>query len=290
MYAWLKSAAPIDSAKSTTESPIMPDRDPMNQPDIPVQPGSRSETPRGIGRQILPGELSSSVIESLSRASNKYQIIPQLPLSSREMVRIWRGLRRMGRIGPPEDLDVEGTIDDICRTGVFVRPVLRSRRRNQLRLLLLIDRHNYMDAFAPLVEALVASVYSSGLLRNTYIFYFREYPDEVLYEDINVTHPRPTASVLETSTYGSSVLFISDAGAAKGLYESHRVKQTNYCLEQLRNYTYRIAWLNLLPRERWSGTSAGKIAQNVPMFPVSRDGLIDAVNILRGHPSDGGGE
>ncbi len=53
-------------------------------------------------------------------------------------------------------------------------------------------------------------------------------------------------------------------------------------------YTYLYAWLNPMPRNRWEKTTAEDIARIVPMFSVNREGLNDAVNILRGHPFPSG--
>ena len=49
-------------------------------------------------------------------------------------------------------------------------------------------------------------------------------------------------------------------------------------------YTYLLAWLNPVPESRWSRSTAEAIRALVPMFPLSRDGLIDTVNTLRGVP------
>jgi hypothetical protein len=43
-----------------------------------------------------------------------------------------------------------------------------------------------------------------------------------------------------------------------------------------------------MPQNRWLTTTAEDIANMVPMFPLEREGLEDAVNILRGHPFPAG--
>jgi len=43
-----------------------------------------------------------------------------------------------------------------------------------------------------------------------------------------------------------------------------------------------------MPKTRWKATTAEDIACMVPMFPLDREGLNDAVNILRGHPFPAG--
>ena len=90
--------------------------------------------------------------------------------------------------------------------------------------------------------------------------------------------------VLEEQGKNNSVLIISDAGAARGYYDSMRVEDSQTFVQILNNYTYLSAWLNPMPKYRWRVTTAEDIASMIPMFPLNREGLHDAVNILRGHP------
>ena len=59
---------------------------------------------------------------------------------------------------------------------------------------------------------------------------------------------------------------------------------THAFLLKLSAYTYRYAWLNPLPEERWAGTAAEDIARLAPMYPLERDRWGRRVNILRGNP------
>jgi uncharacterized protein with von Willebrand factor type A (vWA) domain len=94
--------------------------------------------------------------------------------------------------------------------------------------------------------------------------------------------------VLQEKAKGNSVLIISDGGAARGYYDGMRVGDTKTFLQTLSTYTYLYAWLNPMPQNRWLTTTAEDIANMVPMFPLEREGLEDAVNILRGHPFPAG--
>jgi hypothetical protein len=78
------------------------------------------------------------------------------------------------------------------------------------------------------------------------------------------------------------VLIVSDAGAARGSFESERVERTQVFLNQLKRSVRRYAWLNPMPNHRWKGTTAEDIARLVPMFEMSRRGLDAAIDILRG--------
>jgi uncharacterized protein with von Willebrand factor type A (vWA) domain len=216
--------------------------------------------------------------------SVRYHLIPRLPLSKRDMAGAWRQFRRFSRSGPPEDLDVDATIAEICRTGLFLHPVLQPRRRNQAGLLLLIDRQGSMLPFSPFIEALVESILRGGLLGRVYTFYFHDCPESVLFTQANLTHSVLLEEVLSRYAKDNSVLLISDAGAARGDYDGERVEETRRFVEILGNYTYLYAWLNPVPARRWSHTTAEEVAGFMPMLPLDRDGLNDAINVLRGQP------
>ena len=81
---------------------------------------------------------------------------------------------------------------------------------------------------------------------------------------------------------------MSEAGAARRSYSASRIARIRAFLESLHAYTYRYAWLNPYPRQRWLGATAGEVQTMVPMFPFDRDGLVDAVGILRGKPFPAG--
>jgi uncharacterized protein with von Willebrand factor type A (vWA) domain len=207
-----------------------------------------------------------------------------MPISRREMTTIWRHLRRPRRAGPPIDLDVPGTVAAVCRTGYLLRPVLRPRRRNLARLVILVDRSASMTPFAPLVDALVESIRRGGSLGQTLLYAFHNAPGASLLEPGDPPRYRPLAELLAGEAKGSSVLLVGDAGAARGTLRRSRAARTHDFLRALAAVTYLYAWVNPLPRDRWPGTTAAEVARWVPMFPLDREGLIDSVSILRGLP------
>lgn len=106
----------------------------------------------------------------------KFHLTPRFPLGRREMAGAWRHLRRLQRSGHPEELDVEGTIHQVCQSGFFVQPVLQPRRRNQAKLLLLIDQRGSMSPFRPLVKLLLESILRGGMLGRVAVYYFHDCP------------------------------------------------------------------------------------------------------------------
>lgn len=290
---WLQAQRPAKESASTYKAP---DSSPLENTAANTQNSSNEDLATSAARDRADqNQLSQFPLGQISEAKPKggefllrpwlrYQLTTRSPVSPREMSRIWRNLRRVRREGPSEVLDVQGTIDNICRTGIFLKPSMQPHRRNQARLLLLIDHYGSMSAFSLLVETLISSILRGGLLGQTSICYFHDFPDKVLYQSPGLNGARPLEEVFAERARGDSVLFVSDAGSARGHYEGARVAGTRKCLEVLRNYTYLYSWLNPVPARRWTNTTAEEIAKSIPMFPLTREGLIDTVNVLRGHP------
>jgi hypothetical protein len=200
------------------------------------------------------------------------------------MAGCWRQFRRSSRCGPPEELDVEATLAEIGRTGLLLEPALRARRRNQAGLLLLIDCQGSMAPFSPFVDELVQSVLRSGMLGRVHRYYFHDYPGNAVFIQPNLTQSIGLEEILSCHAKDNSVLVVSDAGAARGDFDRRRIENTRRFMTILGDYTYLYAWLNPMPVRRWSRTTAAPIARLVPMFPLDRDGLSDAINVLRGKP------
>lgn len=260
--------------------PPKPERSPVDEPSGPEPTASLDD----INRVMTPAKPAITWTDAIEVSGRPYQLTPRYSMGIREMATAWRHLRKLQRSGPPEILDVEATLDEICRTGVFLRPALRPRRRNQAQLVLFIDQGGSMTPFAPLVEVLVSSIQRGGMLGRISCYYFHDCPEGVLYTQPALTEAQFIDEILKTQASDASVLIVSDAGAARGYYDGQRVQATRTFLKTLSAYTYTCAWLSPLPASRWMATTAEDVAMNIPMFPLNRDGLNDAVAILRGHP------
>jgi uncharacterized protein with von Willebrand factor type A (vWA) domain len=215
---------------------------------------------------------------------DRWRLVPRPPLSGREMARAFRQLREMRAEGPADELDVAETVDRLCRLGVFMGPALRPRRRNQARLLALIDRQGSMAPFGPLMDVLADSVRRGGLLGRARIRYFHDCPEDEVYENPDLTETVSLEDALGNDRDNWRVLVVSDAGAARGYFDGERVEATRAFLDAVSARAGRWAWLNPMPRIRWPGTTAAEVAAMTPMFPLDRDGLNDAVAVLRGKP------
>ena len=260
---------PISQVSSKVQKENKPQ---PNQPtnSIPIRDFSRKSL-----SEITPIKL---------RFRQSYNLIPRLPITRREMTSIWRNLRLLKREGAPENLDVQGTINLFCKMGFFSGVVLQPSRKNQVKLVLLIDCEGSMSPFKLLIDTLQESIEKVGLLNQKNIFYFHNVPRGYLFTKPNLTKPLPIEEILSREIGNNSVVIVSDGGAARRTYDSERFHQTKEFIRQLSDKTYLYGWLNPVPEFQWRMTTAEDIATFIPMYSLNPQGLNDLVKILLGYP------
>lgn len=294
-----------------TEAAVTPGQAHPSEAEPADERGSSQNVP-----QAQPVRRLSSVPPATGARDRGLVLIPQYPLTAREVAQAWRRLRRPVRSGPAIELDIAATVDQRSRLGVAAPPVVVPRRRNTARLLLLIDRHGSMTPFHNYVDHVVAAIRDAGRIDNVFPVYYHDLPsgnpdrsalDEVadpfrpdldlvlplvrpmhdgrVYEDPGLTAPRSLAYTLEHITDATAVLIISDAGAARRHFDIVRLLDTVAMLKAIIARASTVAWLNPVPHEFWWRSTADQVARYIPMYPFTRQGLYQTVDTLRGHPA-----
>lgn len=279
--------------------PPSPDRPAASSPDAPdgaaSSPHAQAETAPaapaaapsaggGAGEERWGAGLAAVPDVPVPRlpAILRFDMEPEPPVTYRQMSRAWRFYRRMGRRGVPVEVDAEATIARLYHDGVLAAPVLVPRRTNQARTLILEDTGGSMVPFRYATAALMEAAQHAGLARVD-LRYFHDVPVDVVFHDRALLMPVALEDTVAPFT-DAGILVYSDAGAARGGMDAVRVERTARLLEVLRRVTPAVAWLNPVPRHRWAGTTAERIRGEcgVPMFALDRDGLLAAVDELRG--------
>ncbi|WP_437819552.1 VWA domain-containing protein [Sorangium sp. So ce1078] len=259
-------------------------------------PEAHPPPPRGRALELALAMLRGAPGEIEPPALRRALPDEYLPVSPRQMRQAWRRLRRMERRGPRTEPDLDATLAQIARDGVFLGPALVARRTNVERLLLLVDRHGSMTPFQVVTRRFAETARRGGRLAHVGVWFFNNTPFEleaglavqpegpgselVLLRDVLSAGPRAV----------TGALIVSDAGAARRTYATERIEATRRFLGELRAKLRRVAWVNPVPRDRWPGTSAQAIRALVPMFEADRAGLDAALRVLRGrrpHPRGG---
>lgn len=216
------------------------------------------------------------------RGDEVFVLTPRPVVSPRALIIIWRRFRVAKREGPRVELDLDATIREQCRAGRLTEPVLVPARRNQARLVVLMDASNSMLPWREFRWA-VADSLRKGHLGRASVYYFHNTPSEVLYERETLTKPVAVGRALREHP-ASTLLVFSDAGAARGSNRRERVRETGEFLSRVRGHWQPVVWMNPMPPRRWAQTSAEKIARlpNNVMLQLGEDGLVKAIDVLRG--------
>ncbi|MEC4815157.1 MAG: hypothetical protein SAK29_18055 [Scytonema sp. PMC 1069.18] len=279
--ATVDSSTSIPISEESNQAPL------ENQPTQPPKPVAEPSPPVDIAQEIEPEQVIQAV---RSNQPNSFEMnyyptdlsAEYLPVTSREMKQGWRFLRRQVREGTLKELDVTGTVEKNCRYGILPEPVMMSRYTNQVKLVLLVDQGGSMVPFHHLSRQLIDKAKRGGNIKQTSVYYFQNYPEKYLYSDPTRLKAQLITNFLESLDKKTSVLIVSDAGAARGNYNPGRIEYTRFFIEQLQQSVNYYAWLNPMPNDSWEYTTAGEIARFVPMFEMSREGLSAAINTLRG--------
>ncbi len=259
-----------------------------------------SESNQGTGDTLSPPidttnsteiEPTPEIVQAVPTNGNKkFTFIfnkDYFPIKWRQMQQSWRRMRVLLRVGSETELDIFATIKQISQTGFLLSPVFKARRVNQVELLLLLDQSNFMMPFAPLTEQLVATSKQGGRLGETKVYYFSNILDQnYLFTDVNLLKKESLSRIISHLHKNRTVVLIfSDGGAALGSNDSDVVAGTQEFLNQIRAEVKQIAWLNPIPKNRWFGSSASKIANYVLMYPFNEYGWTAIIDILKGKKS-----
>jgi uncharacterized protein with von Willebrand factor type A (vWA) domain len=239
-------------------------------------PGLGFGAPEAQGAGGLPG------VQYHRPPARHYVMEPRPPVSTRGLIVAWRRFRRSQRTGARTELDIDATVDAQCRLGAMLAPVYVAPRRNQARLLVLVDASPSMAAWHGLHRALAASL-AQGTLAHAPLLFFDNDPRDGLYEQESLAGWIALDDAFRRHP-DCAVLVIGDAGAARGRLDRDRVEGTGDFLARIRAQGLPVAWLNPMPRARWRGTSAQRTADRAPvsMQPFTEDGLTRAIDVLRG--------
>lgn len=285
----LEKPLPSEPPELTPERPAEPEREapPPKPSESVAEPTTSMRHPSLAMEMDEPSEVVQAVRRSarddLEMERPRFSSLTEyFPVTRRQMKQSWRYLRRPVREGPPEELDVEATVEKAARESVLLETVLVPRRSNQAELVLLVDQDGSMVPFHNLSRQLVETARRGGRLGRAGVRYFHDYPDGFLYRNPARSEAQSIPEALLDIDGRAVVLIVSDAGAARGSFERERVERTQTFLDQLRRSVRRYAWLNPMPSHRWRNTTAEEIARLVPMFEMSRRGLDAAIDILRG--------
>ena len=200
-----------------------------------------------------------------------------------------RGLRKLGREGAIEELDLDETIDKTCKNAGEIDIVFRPPRRNRVKVLLMMDVGGSMDPHSELMSRMFTAASRSGRFAKFRSYYFHNCVYNTVYEDAEFRKPVQVADLIAGSDRDEKLVMVGDAlmhpaelldpGGSMYLYAQSRASGHEW-LRRLAAHFRSAAWLNPEPDRFWSGTTIEVIASVFGMWPLTLDGLAAAVRYL----------
>jgi hypothetical protein len=203
-------------------------------------------------------------------------------------------LRHLTRQGLADELDIDETIDTTCKQGGEIDLVFRAEKRNNVRLLLFMDVGGTMDPYYEPVSRLLTALHEERGLRDFKAYYFHN----CIYEAVGTTADLymkdavPTGDILRRLDERWKVVIVGDAAMhpaelmnARGNINPRFEADTPGVewLGRIRRHFERAVWLNPDPQKDWNYTRTTRVIKQIyPMFPLSVDGIQDAVTTLIG--------
>lgn len=207
-------------------------------------------------------------------------------LDVRQMAVALRKLRAFQREGVDEELDLEGTIDKTAENAGELEIVLRPPRRPNTRVILLMDVGGSMDPYAHLVSRLFTAAKKATHFRELRCYYFHNCVYGRIYEDAAFSKPVRVRDLIADCGPHYKLIVVGDAlmapyellsaGGALELGDDNRVEGIVW-LMMLEDHFERSCWLNPEPKKYWGGNTIEYIANVFEMFPLTLEGLGEAV-------------
>jgi len=214
-------------------------------------------------------------------------------LEGRQLRVALRRLRQLARTGEATELDLDETIDETCRNAGEIEFVFRPPRRNDVRLLLLMDVGGTMDPYYAPVSQLLTALHDERGLREFQPYYFHNCVYDHVYTRTPLVsmHAVPTGDILRRYDSRWKVLVVGDAAMHPaellepyGNIDPRRTSATPgiVWLQRISSHFDRTVWLNPEGPAYWEADTVRIIRRLYPMFHLSVDGLGEAVQALVG--------
>jgi uncharacterized protein len=212
-----------------------------------------------------------------------------LVLDVRQIQMALRKLRAFAREGHPDELDLEGTIAETARNAGELEVVTRPPRHSNTRVVLLMDVGGSMDPYAHLVSKLFSAAKKATHFRELRTYYFHNCVYGRVYRSATFADPFPVADLFAECGAHHKLIVVGDAlmgpyellerGGALGYTDPHGREGIEW-LRLLAAHFERTAWLNPEPASAWYAPTIQAIRGVFPMYPLTLEGLGEAVSHL----------
>ena len=215
-------------------------------------------------------------------------------LDTRQIKVALKRLRKLEEIGKQDELNMDKTIDETAKNGGDIELVFEKRRKNNVKLLLIMDVGGSMTPFAHLVNLLFSAANQMSHWKDFKYYYFHNCPYDKLYFNArrNPDEAIDFDDFLRKYDKSYKCVMCGDAAMASwelteqygSIYYYHRNELPGiYYIRELENhFKNNIVWLNpeVVP-DKWMAWTRKIIASIIPMYNLTIEGLEEAMDYLR---------
>ncbi|MBI1813935.1 MAG: VWA domain-containing protein [Deltaproteobacteria bacterium] len=252
--------------------------------------GHGGQHPTGI-RVGGPAKSRSAMKVAEERRFKDYRTDASLDLRSMKVA--LRRLRQLTRTGVATELDLDETIDETCKNAGEIELVFRAPRRNDVRVLLLMDVGGTMEPYYEPVSQLLTALHEDHSLREFQPYYFHNCVYDHVFNKARMLHADaiPTGDVLRRLDERWKVVIVGDAAMHPaemlepfGNIDPRRTTRTPgvVWLHRIAQHFDRAVWLNPEDTPYWNVQTVQLVRKLFPMFHLSVDGLTQALQALVG--------
>ncbi len=191
-------------------------------------------------------------------------------------------LRILARIGEQEELDLDETVDETCKNAGEIELVYRKKRKNNVKVLLMMDSGGSMEPFAGLVSRLFSAAHQASHFKDFKYYYFHNCPYQDVYSNIYMEKKVATNWILTNLDKDYRLIIVGDAAMAPWelserdgaiyFYSSNETPGLVW-LRRLRERFPHSIWLNPDFNPYYGAISRNMIKDIFPMFFLSLEGL-----------------
>ncbi len=214
----------------------------------------------------------------------------QVELGTRNIKLALRRLRRFAREGSELELDLPDTIGSTARNAGWLDIKMVPERRNNIKVLMLLDVGGTMDEHIARTEELFSAARAE--FKHMEFYYFHNCVYEYLWKNNRRRHAErfPTWEILRKHTPDTKLILVGDATMSPyeilqpgGSVEYNNEEAGAVWLQRLTSTFPKFVWLNPEPEALWQYRQSIAVIQQIVrqhMYPITLDGLERSMRTL----------
>jgi uncharacterized protein with von Willebrand factor type A (vWA) domain len=215
-------------------------------------------------------------------------------LDTRQIKVALKRLKKLEEIGKLDELNMDKTIDKTAKNGGDIEIIFEKRRKNNVKLVLLMDVGGSMTPYSHLVNLLFSAANNMSHWKDFKHYYFHN----CIYDKLYFNAQRNPDEAIDFEDFIKKydnkykIVLVGDAAMASwelterygSIYYYHRNEMPGiyYIREIANHFKNNVVWLNPeLIRLEWVPWTRKIISSIIPMYNLTVEGIEEAMDYLR---------